>query len=70
MFQGTTAVQASDEDQHRSPAKSMGTRHRMPPVLTCRATSVPFTTVMPGPQGTTADSTSAPSTCIVGRLRR
>ena len=70
MFQGATAVQAGNEDQHRSPAKSMGARHRKPPVLTCRATSVPFITVMTGPERTTTDSTSAPSTCVVGRLRR
>jgi len=41
MVEGTTAVQAGNEHQHRSPAELTRTRRRMPPVRACRATSGP-----------------------------
>ena len=38
--------------------------------LTGRATSVPFTTDLAGPERTSTDSTPAPSTCAVRHPRR
>src|SRR5512132_3093092 len=39
-------------------------------VLAGRATSVPFTTVLTGPQRTTTDKAPAPSTCVIPSPRR
>jgi hypothetical protein len=48
-------------------ANGLTKKQRRPPG---RATSVPFTAVLHGPQRTTTDSHEAASTCATPRLRR
>jgi hypothetical protein len=54
------------------PAVELGLRHqrRAIVVLAGRATSVPFTEVLTGPERTTTDNTTAAWTCAVPYLRR